>query len=168
MIENNLKEMWNRFTIPLVRLDSSKIQSVRVKIPSNYNPFFYYDKTIISVDTLKNDLDYRTHLENAWWDIIVIDEAHNVANRGDKRSQRGKLAELLANRSDTLIMLSATETLMLFMTSSFLRMKHGVLKVEHWNSIHRNGISQTFRVVESSTLWKILLYTELYLLTTVI
>lgn len=102
------KEMWNRFTIPLVRLDSSKIQSVRAKIPSNYNPFFYYDKTIISVDTLKNDLDYRTHLENAWWDIIVIDEAHNVANRGDKRSQRGKLAELLANRSDTLIMLSAT------------------------------------------------------------
>lgn len=102
------KEMWNRFTIPLVRLDSGKIQSVRAKIPSNYNPFFYYDKTIISVDTLKNDLDYRTHLENAWWDIIVIDEAHNVANRGDKRSKRGKLAELLANRSDTLIMLSAT------------------------------------------------------------
>ena len=102
------KEMWNRFTIPLVRLDSNKIQQVRAQIPSNYNPFFYYDKTIISVDTLKNDLDYRTHLENAWWDIIVIDEAHNVARRGDKNSQRGKLAQLLANRSDTLIMLSAT------------------------------------------------------------
>lgn len=102
------KEMWNRFTIPLVRLDSAKIQSVRAKLPSNYNPFFYYDKTIISVDTLKNDLDYRTHLENAWWDIIVIDEAHNVAKRGDRSSQRSKLASLLATRSDTLIMLSAT------------------------------------------------------------
>lgn len=102
------KEMWNRFTIPLVRLDSARIQSVRAKLPSNYNPFFYYDKTIISIDTLKNDLDYRTHLENAWWDIIVIDEAHNVAKRGDKSSQRSKLASLLANRSDTLIMLTAT------------------------------------------------------------
>lgn len=102
------KEMWNRFTIPLVRLDSAKIQSIRAKLPSNYNPFFYYDKTIISIDTLKNDLDYRTHLENAWWDIIVIDEAHNVARRGDRGSQRSKLADLLAKRSDTLIMLSAT------------------------------------------------------------
>lgn len=102
------KEMWNRFTIPLVRLDSARIQSVRAKLPSNYNPFFYYDKTIISIDTLKNDLDYRTHLENAWWDIIVIDEAHNVAKRGDRSSQRSKLASLLANRSDTLIMLTAT------------------------------------------------------------
>ena len=102
------KEMLNRFTIPLVRLDSAKIQSVRAKLPSNYNPFFYYDKTIISIDTLKNDLDYRTHLEHAWWDIIVIDEAHNVAKRGDRSSQRSKLASLLANRSDTLIMLTAT------------------------------------------------------------
>lgn len=102
------KEMWNRFTIPLVRLDSAKIQSIRAKIPSNYNPFFYYDKTIISIDTLKNDLEYRTHLEHAWWDIIVIDEAHNVAKRGDRSSQRSKLASLLANRSDTLIMLTAT------------------------------------------------------------
>ncbi len=102
------KEMWNRFTIPLVRMDSARIQSVRSKLPSNYNPFFYYDKTIISIDTLKNDLDYRIHLENAWWDIIVIDEAHNVAKRGDRSSQRSKLASLLANRSDTLIMLTAT------------------------------------------------------------
>lgn len=102
------KEMWNRFTIPLVRLDSGRIQRIRSKIPSNSNPFYYYDKAIISIDTLKNDLDYRTYLEKSWWDIIVIDEAHNVARRGEKNSQRGKLAELLANKSDTLIMLSAT------------------------------------------------------------
>ena len=101
------KELWNRFTIPLVRLDSGKIQRVRARIPANYNPFYYYDKTIISIDTLKNDLDYRTHLENAWWDIIVIDEAHNVAKRS-LNSQREKLAKLLAKKSDTLIMLSAT------------------------------------------------------------
>ena len=101
------KEMWDRFTIPLVRLDSRRIQKIRASLPSNYNPFFYYDKTIVSIDTLKRDVEYRTHLENAYWDIIVIDEAHNVAERSD-HSQRSRLAKLLADRSDTMIMLSAT------------------------------------------------------------
>lgn len=102
------KEMWNRFTIPLVRLDSNRIQKIRANLPSNYNPFFYYDKSIVSIDTLKRDVEYRTHLENAYWDIIVIDEAQNVAERGDHQAQRSRLAKLLADRSDTMIMLSAT------------------------------------------------------------
>ena len=102
------KEMWNRFTIPLVRLDSNRIQKIRASLPSNYNPFFYYDKTIVSIDTLKRDVEYRTHLEKAYWDIIVIDEAQKVAEPWDHQAQRARLAKLLANRSDTMIMLSAT------------------------------------------------------------
>lgn len=101
------KEMWNRFTIPLTRLDSQGLQRVRNNIPGNHNPFYYYDKSIISIDTLKQDNEYRRHLEQAYWDIIVIDECHNVAERGSS-SQRARLAQLLAGRSDTLIMLSAT------------------------------------------------------------
>ena len=102
------KEMWNRFTIPLVRLDSNRIHKIRAKLPTNYNPFYYYDKVIVSIDTLKRDVEYKTHLENAYWDIIVIDEAHNVAARGDRLAQRSRLAETLSKRSDTMIMLSAT------------------------------------------------------------
>ncbi|EGC02171.1 DEAD/DEAH box helicase [Ruminococcus albus] len=102
------KEMWNRFIIPLVRLDSHKIQKIRASLPSNYNPFFYYDKVIVSIDTIKRDVEYRTHLENAYWDIIVIDEAQGVAERGSRDSQRSRLANILKDRSDTMIMLSAT------------------------------------------------------------
>ena len=107
MLTQFQKEFWNRFTIPLTRLDSVGIQRVRRRIPSNHNPFHYYDKSIISIDTLKQDREYRTYVENAWWDIILIDEAHNVAERGS-RSLRSQLAKRLAKRSDTLIMLSAT------------------------------------------------------------
>lgn len=102
------KEMWERFTIPLISLDSSRIQSIRRETAVNQNPFHYYDKTIVSIDTIKRDVEYKTHLENARWDIIVIDEAHNVARRGEHVAQRARLASLLASRSDTLIMLSAT------------------------------------------------------------
>jgi len=108
MLTQFQKEMWARFTIPLTRLDSLGIQRIRSEIPTNHNPFYYYDKSIISIDTLKQDIEYRTYIENAYWDVIVIDEAHNVAERGKNSSLRAKLAKLLSRRSDTLIMLSAT------------------------------------------------------------
>ena len=107
MLTQFQKEFWNRFTIPLTRLDSIGIQRVRSRIPTSHNPFHYYDKAIISIDTLKQDAEYRTYLEQAYWDVIVIDEAHNVADRGTG-SLRSRLARLLARRSDTLVMLSAT------------------------------------------------------------
>lgn len=111
MLTQFQKEFWTRFSIPLTRLDSVGIQRVRNKIPGNHNPFHYFDRAIISVDTLKNDLQYRTAIEDAWWDLIIIDEAHNVAERrgsGGGQSQRSKLAERLASRSDALVLLSAT------------------------------------------------------------
>lgn len=110
MLTQFQKEFWSRFTIPLVRLDSVGIQRIRSRIPTNHNPFHYYDKAIVSVDTLKQDREYRTYIENSYWDVIVIDEAHNVARRGKGQSTslRAKLAERLATRSDSLIMLSAT------------------------------------------------------------
>ena len=108
MLTQFQKEMWSRFSIPLTRLDSVGIQRIRSQIPTNHNPFYYYDKSIISIDTLKQDAEYRTYIENAYWDIIVIDEAHNVAERGNNSSHRARLARLLSRRSDTLIMLSAT------------------------------------------------------------
>jgi superfamily II DNA or RNA helicase len=110
MLAQFQKEFWSRFSVPLVRLDSLGIQRIREQIPGNQNPFHYYDKTIVSIDTLKNDRQYRYHLDNASWDIIVIDECQNVAERarGAMRSQRFRLAEQLATRSETLILLSAT------------------------------------------------------------
>ena len=103
------KEMWCRFSIPLVRLDSAGLQRIRSEIPSNHNPFNFYDKTIISVDTLKQDNQFKSALESARWDVIVIDEAHNVSARGrNQRAQRARLAERLSTQCDHMILLSAT------------------------------------------------------------
>lgn len=103
------KEMWCRFSIPLVRLDSAGLQRIRSDIPSNHNPFNFYDKAIVSVDTLKQDNQFKSALESAHWDVIVIDEAHNVSARGkNPRAQRARLAEKLAALCDHMILLSAT------------------------------------------------------------
>ncbi len=110
MLTQFQKEWWCRFSIPLVRLDSVGLARVRNRIPANHNPFNHFDRSIISIDTLKSNLEYRNYLDNAWWDIIVIDECHNVAARAGEQgvSRRARLARQLATRSDTMILLSAT------------------------------------------------------------
>ncbi|WP_410595377.1 helicase-related protein [Amycolatopsis sp. lyj-23] len=105
VLEQFQHEMWTRYAIPLVRLDSDGIQKVRQTLPASRNPFSYYRRVIISIDTLKNPARYRHYLAGQHWDAVVIDECHNLINRG---TQNNELARLLARQTDALILASAT------------------------------------------------------------
>jgi SNF2 family DNA or RNA helicase len=78
---------------------------VQREIPAGRNPFAYFKRVIVSIDTLKNTDQYKHHLEQIRWDAVVIDESHNLINRGSLRNQ---LAQLLAPRTLALILASAT------------------------------------------------------------
>lgn len=104
VLEQMQHEMWTRFALPFVRLDSVGIQRVRQHIPASRNPFTFYKRAIISIDTLKSDR-YLNSLRKQRWDAVVIDEAHNLTNSA---TQNNRLARILARNADALILASAT------------------------------------------------------------
>ena len=105
VLEQFQHEMWTKFSIPLVRLDSDGIQKVRQTLPASRNPFSYYRRVIVSIDTLKNPVRYRHFLQEQRWDVVVIDECHNLIN---PKAQNHQLAQVLARNTDALILSSAT------------------------------------------------------------
>jgi SNF2 family DNA or RNA helicase len=98
------QELWSRFALPFVRLDSAGIQRVRQKLPATRNPFTYFKRAIISIDTLKSDR-YLASLKKQRWDAVVIDESHNLSNAA---TLNNRLARMLSRNSEALILASAT------------------------------------------------------------
>ncbi|WP_218055929.1 DEAD/DEAH box helicase [Actinobaculum suis] len=147
MMEQTQQELWARFAIPLVRLDSAGIQRVRQKLPASRNPFTYYPRVIVSIDTLKSPR-YRAQLGKVRWDAAVIDEIHNASNPG---TQNNQLARLIASRTDALILASATPhngdprsfTEILSMLDSMVVLPNGSIQVEEASKLivrrHRNS-----------------------------
>lgn len=60
VLEQMQHELWCRFALPFVRLDSAGIQKVRQKLPATRNPFTYFKRSIISIDTLKSPVTRPT------------------------------------------------------------------------------------------------------------
>lgn len=103
VLEQMQLEMWTRFALPFVRLDSVGIQRVRQELPATRNPFSKFKRAIISIDTLKQDR-YIQHLRDFKWDAVVIDESHNITGA----TLNNRLARILAPQTEALILASAT------------------------------------------------------------
>ncbi len=104
VLEQMQNELWSRFAMPFVRLDSVGVQRVKQVLPATRNPFTYYNRVIVSMDTLKQDR-FNADLRHHTWDAVVIDESHNVTNSA---TQNNRLARTLAPNTDALILASAT------------------------------------------------------------
>ena len=102
-------ELWNRFAIPLTRLDSVGLAKLRLKIPASKNPFEVYHRIIMSIDTLKDIGRYSHFLEATRWDAVVIDEAHNVSGGTNPEKHLSyRLARRLSRRTNSMILTTAT------------------------------------------------------------
>jgi superfamily II DNA or RNA helicase len=96
-------ELENRFGLQPVLLDSTALSRPRTRLLRGANPWSAHSLIVASLDYVKRP-DVLRGLEDLVWDVVVIDEAHGVAGRSDRRAAAG----LLGERARTLVMLTAT------------------------------------------------------------
>ncbi|MGD0431835.1 MAG: helicase-related protein, partial [Acetobacteraceae bacterium] len=91
--------------------NSAELWEVRREHELGANPFDSISLCITSLDFAKQD-HVLEELERSAWDLAIIDEAHHCVGFGIHVSQentwRRRLAEVLARRSDGLLLLTAT------------------------------------------------------------
>ena len=97
-----------RFTLVA---DGAALQEQRRKLELGGNPFDAIALCLVSLDFAKQERVLE-ELERSAWDLAVIDEAHHcigsVASTDREDTQRRRLAEVIARRSDGLLLLTAT------------------------------------------------------------
>jgi superfamily II DNA or RNA helicase len=104
ILEQFQHELWTRFAIGLVRLDSTGVARMQRQLPAGRNPFDYYQRVIASIDTLKS-ARYRDQLRRVRWDAVVMDESHKLIS---KTALNNQLARVLAPTTHAFILASAT------------------------------------------------------------
>lgn len=106
------REMRERFGLRFDAVrDWGTLQEARRALLLGSNPFDHMALCLTSIDFAKQE-KVLEDLERASWDVIVIDEAHHCVRMGAagdfEDSRRRRLAEVLARRSDALLLLTAT------------------------------------------------------------
>jgi len=105
------EELARAFNRHYVVYDGTYLRQLSEKLPPELNPWEREPRIITSLDLAKRD-EIRPQLERTRWDVVVFDEAHKLSARryGGRveETQRYRLARVLAERTDSLLLLSAT------------------------------------------------------------
>lgn len=114
LLEQWKSEMSERFGLRLDVVDRTKLDEIRRGAELGSNPFDQLSHTLVSMDFLKQDRVLDELERTLPYDLVIMDEAHHYnetglgdADRSDA-SQRRKLAEVLARKTDALLLLTAT------------------------------------------------------------
>ena len=106
------QELRARFGLRFTRIaDNAALQDQRRTLEHGGNPFAAIALCLTSLDFAKQDRVLE-ELERASWDLAIIDEAHHCVSGGaaadPEDTMRRRLAEVVARRSDGLLLLTAT------------------------------------------------------------
>ena len=109
-------EMLRKFNLSFVTMNQE------THLEPGTNPFTENDLVIVNIGLLKGAEMARTMMKEATWDIMVVDEAHQLKWSQEHISTEYKIVQMIAKRSKGLLLLTATPE-QLGMEGHFARLK---------------------------------------------
>lgn len=103
------RELTEKFGIEtIVMNDHSDFARLRRNVPSHLNAFGYYPRIIMSMHFAARPHILADLQRDVRWDVVILDEAHHLAERDGGYKQLAELGRVVAERTEALLLLTAT------------------------------------------------------------
>jgi len=103
-----LREMERFFDLGLTLADRTWVESQKRKWGENTNIWEQSDDYLIASMAFLRQPEFEEPLSKAFWDLVIVDECHKAAKRGNTPSKTSKRVENISHNTDSLLLLSAT------------------------------------------------------------
>ena len=103
LVEQWSRELLERFGLKTTLADAAHLAELTRTLPPDVNPWCLPGIYVVSLDFVKQP-EVLGALEQALWDIAIVDEAHNAAIRTHRRAA----AHAVASRARRVVLLTAT------------------------------------------------------------
>ncbi|MDT3436705.1 SNF2-related protein, partial [Haloarcula sp. 1CSR25-25] len=113
VVPAHLQKKWIRdmdrfFDIDLTPADRQWVEGERRRLGEEANIWDQDHQQMVTSQAFLRQDEFQPALEEAFWDVVVVDEVHKAAKRGESPSETSKMVERVAGNSDSLLLLSAT------------------------------------------------------------
>ena len=113
VVPAHLQKKWIRdmdrfFDVDLTVADRAWVDGERRRLGEEANIWNQDQQQLVTSMAFLRQDEFRPALRDAFWDVVVIDEAHKAAKRGESPSKTANMVDTVTGTSDSLLLLSAT------------------------------------------------------------
>nr|WP_235010794.1 helicase-related protein [Halobellus limi] len=113
VVPAHLQKKWVRdmdrfFDVNLTVADRAWVEGERRRLGEEANIWNQDQQQLVTSMAFVRQDEFRPALEDVFWDVVVVDEAHKAAKRGDSPSKTSNAVDTITGNSDSLLLLSAT------------------------------------------------------------
>lgn len=103
-----IRDMDRFFDIDLTKVDRAWVEGERRRHGETTNIWNQEGQRLIASMAFLRQEEFTEELDDAFWDLVIVDEAHKASKRGESPSITSQRVEQIAHQSDALLLLSAT------------------------------------------------------------